>query len=107
MHIFLHMFLIGLLVQMSLRRDKPALWAGIYSGVWLLFRLPPVLSDMGATATVLAGFAAILAASALFFWLLSRLGDGLGWWITVLAGNILVFIAGEVGLALLPALNAE
>lgn len=103
MQALIHIVLIAVLVQMQITRDRPTLWAGIYAAGWTAFRLPFALGDTGTLASLLGGLAAVLLAAGIFFHLLSRLDDTLGWWITVVVGNALVFIAGEAGIGLLTA----
>ena len=103
MQVLLHVVILSALVLVSTRRDRPGNLAAIYAVAWLLFRLPFTLGvSTPASAAVLLAGTVVFGLCLAYFRLLARVSDSLGWWGIVVAGNIVVFIAGEavLGIAL-------
>lgn len=101
MQVLLHVVILSALVLVSTRRDRPGNLAAIYAIAWLLFRLPFTLGvSTPASAAVLVAGTAVFALCVYYFRLLSRVSDSLGWWGIVVAGNIVVFLAGEAVLGI-------
>ena len=100
MGMMVHVALIVSLVRLMIVRDAPMRWAGVYAAVWFAVRLPTALAGSDELVGVFIGLGAVLLAATAFFGLLSRLEDGVGWWLVVLAGNMLLYAAGEWGQAI-------
>ena len=97
MGMLVHVALIVALVRLIIVRDTPFRWAGVYTVVWFVVRLPSAFYGAGELAGVLTGLVVVFLAASVFFGLLSRLEEGVGWWLVVLAGNVLLYAAGEMG----------
>lgn len=96
MEVFVHVFLMVVLVRLLVLKDRPWVYAGVYASVWLGLHLVLSKGEWLSMAMAFASAAAALAAAALFFGVLSRLDNALLWWGVALAGNMLVFVAGFV-----------
>jgi len=87
--IFVDLLILSSLVRMLIRFEQPWLCAGLYTAYRLVLLL--LLPGVRMNPWLAAGL--VLAASSLYFWLLSRLDSGsLLWWIVAIPGLLLLLL---------------
>ena len=79
------------LIKLSIAEDRPLLCACLYTFVTFMAGLFVVLTGGAAITALLLATLIRFAVSFVYFWLLSRAGDGILWWVVMGVGAPVVF----------------
>ncbi len=74
------------LIRLLIATDKPLLCAGLYTFVGFALGLLAVFGGQASILALVIATAICFGLSALYFWLLYRIGEGALWWVVLIFG---------------------